>query len=108
MQQYTTHHRPESGDPTASQVIEASRQASMAITRRIRDIDTREVAEAARGHPSALFVDLPVAAQANMGWVIFVTNGRKAGEGVGAGTGVMAYSDSNDWFRMSDDTIVAV
>jgi hypothetical protein len=37
----------------------------------------------------------------------YVSNGRKVGEGVGAGTGTLAYSDGSFWRRVGDDTTVA-
>jgi hypothetical protein len=37
----------------------------------------------------------------------YVSNGRKVGEGVGAGTGTLAYSDSVAWRRVADDSTVA-
>jgi len=43
----------------------------------------------------------------NDGAIAFATNGRKGAEGVGAGTGVMAYRDGGAWYRMSDDTVLA-
>lgn len=52
------------------------------------------------------FADLPAAGK--KGRVIFVIDGRKAGEGAGAGTGVCAYDDGSNWYRFSDDTVVAV
>jgi hypothetical protein len=36
----------------------------------------------------------------------FVTDGRKDGEGSGAGTGTMAYDDGTAWRRVSDDSTV--
>lgn len=36
----------------------------------------------------------------------YASNGRKVGEGVGAGTGVMAYFSNGSWRRPSDDTVV--
>lgn len=48
---------------------------------------------------------LPAAGVA--GRVAFPTDGRKVGEGPGAGTGVLAYDDGTAWRRSSDDTTVA-
>lgn len=48
---------------------------------------------------------LPAAGTA--GRVAFATNGRKVGEGGGAGTGVPCYDDGTAWRRYSDDTTVA-
>lgn len=48
---------------------------------------------------------LPAAGLA--GRIAFATNGRKNGEGSGAGTGVQVYDDGTAWRRVSDDTTVA-
>lgn len=42
--------------------------------------------------------------------IAFCSNGRKAGEGAGAGTGVMVYwnAASLQWFKVSDDTVVTI
>ena len=42
------------------------------------------------------------------GQMIYITNGRKVGEGVGAGTGVMAYYSSSSWRVFSTDAAVTV
>ena len=41
------------------------------------------------------------------GQQIYISNGRKVGEGTGAGTGVVAYYSNAAWRRPSDDTAVA-
>lgn len=41
------------------------------------------------------------------GRIAFATNGRKNGEGAGAGTGVQCYDDGTAWRRVSDDSTVA-
>ncbi|GJD63321.1 DUF2793 domain-containing protein [Methylobacterium frigidaeris] len=41
------------------------------------------------------------------GAVIYVSNGRKSGEGAGAGTGVVACYSNGNWRRLSDDSPVA-
>jgi len=41
------------------------------------------------------------------GAVAFATNGRKTGEGAGAGTGLMVYYDGSNWIRPADDSTVA-
>ena len=53
-----------------------------------------------------LFADIATAGQA--GRLIFITDGRKVGEGAAAGTGTLAYDDGTDWYRVGDDTVVAV
>lgn len=64
-------------------------------------------AEIAGGFPKTLYVDLP-APQANSSRVFYVTNGRKSGEGAGAGTGVYAgetmLSSVPTWVRLDDQT----
>jgi len=73
-----------------------------------------DVAEATQGAlvyghlPLIAHADLPLAA-AN-GATVFVTDGRKVGEGAGAGTGVPAYFDlaSTTWMVFSTDTAVLV
>lgn len=41
------------------------------------------------------------------GSMAFASNGRKDGEGAGAGTGLAVYYDGSNWIRPSDDTTVA-
>ncbi|UHC16075.1 hypothetical protein LRS73_26950 [Methylobacterium currus] len=41
------------------------------------------------------------------GTVLYVSNGRKVGEGAGAGTGVVAYYSNGNWRRLSDDSAIA-
>lgn len=54
--------------------------------------------------PQYTVVSLPTTG----GRLAYATNGRKSGEGVGAGTGVLCYrSDNGTWYRASDDTAVA-
>lgn len=45
---------------------------------------------------------------ASNGSIIFVTDGLKAGETSGNGTGVPAYYSSGTWYRFSDDTAVQI
>lgn len=55
--------------------------------------------------PKYAFADLPTGYEGRMA---FVTNGRKTGEGVGAGTGVPAYYSAAAWRVFFDDTAVAI
>lgn len=48
-------------------------------------------------------VTLPTGVEAQ---VAYATNGRKIGEGAGAGTGVPVYFSNSSWRRFSDDTVV--
>lgn len=41
------------------------------------------------------------------GAIAFASDGRKDGEGAGAGTGLQVYYDGTNWIRPSDDSIVA-
>ncbi len=80
----------------------------MRLRERIQDLERDERAEYANAVAALVFADLPTADQA--GRLRFVTNGRKVGEGVGAGTGVLAYDDgtSTGWRRTADDTVVLI
>jgi hypothetical protein len=50
---------------------------------------TREIAQVATSRPVyATVAELPTASAERVGWQAHVLNGRKSGEGVGAGTGV--------------------
>lgn len=73
---------------------------------RIRNLESNERSEVAGAVEPVAFGSLPAAGQT--GRLLFVTNGRKTGEGAGAGTGVLAYDDGVAWRRTSDDTTVAV
>jgi len=75
---------------------------------RIQHLETTERAEVAGSFPRYAFVDLPTGFD---GAVTYVTDGRKEGEGVGAGTGVPAYWSSAGaggavWYKFSTDTAV--
>ncbi len=84
---------------------EGLRRVIEALDQRLSDLETSHRAEEAGGVESLAFAGLPVAGQA--GRVVFVTDGRKVGEGPGAGTGVLAYDDGGvSWRRPSDDTVV--
>lgn len=85
---------------------DALREIVEPLVERIRALEVQERANFAGGVGSVLFASLPVASET--GRLLFVTDGRKVGEGVGAGTGVLVYDDSVAWRRTSDDTTVAV
>ena len=57
--------------------------------------------------PRYTFVTLPAGANAVDGQLAFCTNGRKVGEGPGAGTGVPVYFDGADWRVYSTDAAAA-
>lgn len=76
------------------------------IMNRIRDIEANGRSEVTGSIEAILFANLPTPGQP--GRLFFVTDGRKTGEGGGAGTGTPAYDDGVAWRRTSDDTTVAV
>ncbi len=77
-----------------------------AIAKRLRDLETAQRAEIAGGLDAIVFANLSTPGQP--GRMVFVTDGRKTGEGVGVGTGTPAYDDGVAWRRTSDDSTVAV
>lgn len=87
-------------------IVDAFRRTTEKLADRIRALEANERSEVTDGVESLAFASLPVAAET--GRLRFVTDGRKLGEGVGAGTGVLVYDDGVAWRRTSDDTTVAV
>lgn len=90
------------------------------LQRQIKDVRGRvdeiairyERAELAGGVDAVLLANAPLAVTGGVkaGSLLFITNGRKPGEGGGAGTGVLAYYQSSldQWLRTSDDTAVVI
>ena len=76
------------------------------FTDRFRELEANARSEVTGSIEAILFASLPTPGQA--GRLRFVTDGRKTGEGVGAGTGTPAYDDGVAWRRTSDDTTVAI
>lgn len=76
------------------------------IVNRIRALEANGRSEVSGSIEAIAFVDLPTPGQP--GRLRFVTDGRKIGEGAGAGTGVPAYDDGVAFRRTSDDSTVAV
>lgn len=87
-------------------VVRAFHETVEQLTARIRVLEVSERVEVAASVPAVAFADLPAAGQP--GRERLVTNGRKTGEGAGAGTGVLAYDDGTNWLRTADDTVVAI
>jgi hypothetical protein len=59
----------------------------------------------------ATLASAPLSAQgAKAGDMVFIANARKTGEGVGVGTGLVAYYNpgTNSYYRFADDTAVVV
>ncbi len=71
---------------------------------RIKDEEANERSEVTNAVPAVTVANLPTPQQA--GRVRFATDGRKTGEGVGAGTGTLVYDDGVAWRRVADDTTV--
>lgn len=72
-----------------------------ALSRRVDSISIRyERAEISDSIPAYTFANLPTASDGGLGdnlsytTLAWVTNGRKNGEGAGAGTGILAYWDA--------------
>lgn len=85
----------------------------------IADINSRldtltaitERAETCSGVPAYTLAAAPLSASgAKRGDMVFITNGRKTGEGAGTGTGLVAYYNpgTNSYYRFADDTAVVV
>ncbi len=87
-------------------MIDELRRAFENVVERIRNLEANERSEVTGGVVALAFASLPAAGQA--GRLLFVTNGRKTGEGAGVGTGVLAYDDGTAWRRVDDGTTVAV
>ena len=85
---------------------DALRKIIEPLAARLRALEAKERANFAGGVASVVFANLPTPSET--GRLLFVTDGRKVGEGVGAGTGVLVYDDAVEWRRASDDTTVAV
>lgn len=77
---------------------------------RLRDVEADERSEVTNAVPAVTVVNLPLVALGGIpqaGRMRFTTDGRKLGEGPGAGTGVIVYDDGGGrWRRLSDDTAV--
>lgn len=55
----------------------------------------------------ALVAGLPSPVTAGQGTIHYATNGRKAGEGAGAGTGCPVHSNGTEWLTFYDNTAIA-
>lgn len=78
------------------------------LTKRLERLEGNPYAATAGAVKPLLFAALPTATDVSPGSLIYVSDGRKDGEGAGLGTGVLAYSDGVAWRRASDDSTVAV
>ena len=74
------------------------------FARMARNIENALTTMRSPGHASVntlALTPVPVSGLANLkpraGWVAYVSNGRKNGEGVGSGTGVLCFYDGTAW-----------
>jgi len=56
--------------------------------------------------PAIAFASLPANSSSHVGWVLFVTDGRKDGEGGGDGSGILAVFDGSDWIGVLSEVAV--
>lgn len=93
-----------------TEIYHELRDSVRAVNRRVDVIQVRyERAEVAGSVAIYALADAPSFADgARNGNVIFVSDGRKDGEGAAAGTGTMAYFNeaTQQWFKFSNDTAV--
>jgi len=75
------------------------------LTQRLRALENNSRSEVTGAVAVSTVAALPAAGQA--GRLLFASDGRKVGEGVGAGTGVLVYDDGVAWRRTADDSTVA-
>ena len=75
------------------------------LNARLRAVEVNQRSEVTGGVERSTVAALPAAGQASR--VRFATDGRKTGEGVGVGTGVLVYDDGVAWRRADDGTTVA-
>lgn len=77
-----------------------------------------ERAEIADSIPAYILANAPLAADGGLGdgtdggyiTLAWITNGRKNGEGAGAGTGILAYynTSTNSWFGVRSEVAVTI
>lgn len=92
--------------PGDQQIVAALREIVHGLTNRIQAIETNPRSEFTGGVQAYTFAALMVPGQP--GRLAFVSDGRKAGEGPGAGTGVLCYDDGTNWETCDTSTPVAV
>lgn len=93
-----------SGWPSSQHVPLATVVASSTEITAIND--ARPAVSMGPANPRYAVASLPTTGIAT-GTTAFATDGRKVGEGGGAGTGTLAYYDGTAWRRVGDDTTVA-
>lgn len=90
-------------------------QTQIGVERTEREKLTKrsEIAGTVQELREVTFAEAATEIASTTGWaLVVITNGRKTGEGVGAGTGCIAYLDQGNgpvvWKRISDDVAVAI
>lgn len=76
------------------------------LAKRLRILEAAEHPTFAASVEPVTFAALPAAGQA--GRVLFVSDGRKNGEGAGLGTGILVFDDGTNWKTSDTSTTVAV
>ena len=89
--------------PPNAQWFTSNGQPTAPFYQYMTDLDRAMRALALQGS-SVAFANLPTG---QAGDQRFVTDGRKAGEGAGSGTGVLAYFDGTNWIAVDTGSAVA-
>jgi hypothetical protein len=98
-------------DSLAMQVYKELRQELSAVNQRVDALTNRtERAEYTDGIVAFAHADLPTNPADGTAYItlVWVSDGRKSGEGAGAGTGVLAVYSNGNWLRTSDYATVSV
>lgn len=101
-------------DELATMVYSALRQEISALNETVVATADPENALLCDGVPAYVLADLPILADGGLGdgvsniTIAWCSNGRKSGEGVGAGTGQLVYYNpaTDQWLRFRDDSVI--
>lgn len=101
-------------DDLAALVYDNLRQEINALSRTVVTTANPETSLLCDGIPAYTLADLPALADGGLGdgfsniTVAWCSNGRKSGEGVGAGTGQLVYFNpaTSQWLRFRDDSVI--
>jgi hypothetical protein len=102
----TVKLRPALTDPTAPWIDPRNGLPTVAFFQYLSALDraVRALLPAADIGQSVAFANLP---DGTAGDIIFVSDGLKAGESTGSGTGVLAYYDGSHWIAVDTGSTVA-
>lgn len=103
-------------DDFAALVYRELKNENRRVQRDVSNAQAQERAEFTDSIPAYTFANLPLAATGGLGdgtsyiTLAWCSNGRKPGEGVGAGTGVLAFykTSANQWFNIHDYAAVSI